>query len=341
MNTITIGNKNLYTEFGLVLSRKQLGPAEPRTNYVDVPARDGLIDFTEAFGEVKYKNRTHTFLLQYTGTDANWQGTMSALNNYVNGQKHKIFIEEDYYWFGRCFVSAVSTQRGIREVEIECECEPYKYRLEDTIIDFISRNLFNYTDCTTYYITNNNDGTFTMNDTNNYGTISVAGGVFEVGKTYTFSQYVESLADSGGSQLEYRVLMYYTDGSLITDSVVMDKANKRYSIELSPTKNVGSVDIMAVSKGNDTTTVTGVISNIQIEEGSKTILNDRKTVTPYVEVLAGEPILSWVDKKTGIKYNGVAISRNGKYLDLKLYEGNNTLKVVGGDIRLTFREASL
>lgn len=341
MKTVTFGNKNSYADFGLILDHKEIGKPEPRTNYIDVPARDGHLDLTEAFGEVKYKERKLVFYFSYIGSDANWERTLSALHNYLNGQRHKIYFEENYYWVGRCFVGDAQTKRGIKEFTIECDCEPYKYRLEDTIIEIRRKNLFNYADCATFYITNNNDGTFAMNDTNNYGTISVSGNGFEIGKTYTFSQFVDSLEDSGGSQLEYRVLMYYKDGELITNSVIMSGANKRYSLELTPTKEVNSVDIMAISKDNNTTTVTGVISNIQIEEGSKTILNDRKTATPYVEILAGEPILSWEDKKTGVKYNGVAISSNGKYLDLKLYEGNNTLKVVGGDIRLTFREASL
>lgn len=341
METITFGEKNSYADFGLVLRYKRIGEAEARTNYIDVPARDGHLDLTEAFGEVKYKTRPLEFGLQYIGAHKDFLATLSAFTNYINGQKHKIYFEENYYWVGRCFVKEAESKKGIKEIVVECDCEPYKYRIEETIVEIRRRNLFNYADCATFYITNNQDGTFTMNDTNNYGTISVSGSGFETGKTYTFSQFVDSLEDSAGSQLEYRVLMYYKDGDLITDSVIMSGANKRYSVELTPTKEVNSVDIMAISKGNNTTTVTGVISNVQIEEGSKTILNDRKIVTPYVEILEGEPILSWEDKKTGVKYNGVAISANGKYLDLKLYEGSNTLKVVGGDIRLTYREQSL
>lgn len=342
MNTVTFGNKNSYADFGLVLNYKEVGKPEPRTNYIDVPARDGHLDLTEAFGEVKYKERKLVFYFSYIGSDANWAKTLSALHNYLNGQKHNIYFEEDYYWVGRCFVGDAATKRGIREIVVECDCEPYKYKLEDTIIEIRRRNLFNYADCATFYITNNNDGTFTMNDTNNYGTISVSGSGFEIGKTYTFSQFVDSLEDSEGSQLEYRVLMYYKDGDLITNSVIMGEANKRYSVKLTPTKEVNSVDIMAISKDNNTTAVTGVISNIQIfEESSKIILNDRKTVTPYVEVLDGTPILSWEDKKIGVRYNNVAINTSGRYLDLKLYEGDNTITVTGGDIRLTYREASL
>lgn len=342
MNTITFSDKNSFADFGLVLAQKEIGAAEAYTNYVEVPARDGLLDFTEAFGEVKYKKRKHTFLLEYIGSDADWLASISAFTNYVGGRRHKIFIEQDYYWLGRCFVGATQSSKGIRTIEVQCDCYPYKYRLEETIKE-IRKNLFNFENCTTYFITNNNDGTFAMNSTNNYGTISVAGSPFKIGKTYTFSQYVEELQDSANSQLEYRVLMYYKDGDLITDSVVMSGANKRYSLELTPTKEVGSVDIMAISKDNDTTTATGVISSIRIEEqGITTILNDRKTVTPKITVIGGEPILSWADKKTGASFqNALPSDFNNKILDFKFYEGNNTFEVKGGDIRLTYQEMSL
>lgn len=354
MNTATFTDKNSYADFGLILAYKEIGEAEVRTKYFDVPARDGLLDATEAFGEVKYKNRPIVIVLQYIGEDRDWAATLSAFTNYVHGKTHKIYLERDYYWYGRCFVKPASSEKGIRTITVECDCEPYKLKLAETIITTTGTgtgasgaNLFNYANSTPYNATRNNDGTFTLNTTGYYGAVSVAGSLFEVGKTYAFSQFVNSVQDSGGSALEFRVLMYHADGDYTANSVVVDAANKRYSVALTPTKAVTSVDIMLLFKGNDTTTLTGVISDIQIVEAttgafSKTILNDRKTVTPRITVLSGTPILSWTDKRTGVIYN-VALPSNydGKYLDFKLYEGANTFNVIGGNIRLAYREGSL
>ena len=352
MDTITFSEKNSYADFGLILSQKEIGEATPRTNYVDVPARDGLLDLTEAFGEVKYNNRTHVFTFSYIGSHKDWLETVSAVTNYINGQKHKIYIEANYYWIGRCFVKAATSQRGIREIVIECDCEPYKYKLTETIVNTTGAgasgaNLFNYANSTPYNLTNNNNGTFTMNTTSYYGAVSVAGSLFGVGKTYTFSQFVNSVQDSGGSALEFRVLMYHDDGDYTANSVVVDASNKRYSVELTPAKTVTSVDIMVLLKGNDTTTLTGVVSDIQIVEAttgtvSKTIYNDRKTVTPRITVLSGAPILNWTDRRTGTIYNlALPSTYDNKALDFKLYEGANTFNVSGGNIRLTYREGSL
>lgn len=140
MKTVTFGNKNSYADFGLILDHKEIGKPEPRTNYIDVPARDGHLDLTEAFGEVKYKERKLKFFLSYIGSDANWESTLSALHNYLNGQRHKIYFEKDYYWVGRCFVDDAQTKKGIKEFVVECDCEPYKYKLQETSIDVLATN---------------------------------------------------------------------------------------------------------------------------------------------------------------------------------------------------------
>lgn len=354
METVTFSEKNSYADFGLFLTQKEIGEAVPRTSYVNVPARDGAIDLTEAFGEVKYQNRTHVFKFSYIGRAKDWQATLSAVTNYIHGKKHKIYIEANYYWLGRCSVRAAVSPKGIGEIEIACDCEPYKYKLAETIIDTIGTeadasgaNLFNYANSTPYNLINNNDGTFTLNTTDYYGAVSVAGSLFEVGKTYAFSQFVNSVQDSGDSTLEFRVLMYHADGEYTANSVVVDAANNRYSVELTPAKAVTSVDIMVLFKGNDTTTLTGVISDIQIVEATtgavvRTVINDRKTVTPRITVLSGAPILNWTDKRTGAIYNlALPSAYDNKALDFKLYEGANTFNVRGGNIRLTYREGSL
>ena len=151
MNTATFTDKNSYTDFGLVLAYKEIGEAEVRTKYIDVPARDGLLDATEAFGEVKYKNRPLVMEFQYIGEDRNWLTTLSVFTNYVHGKTHKIYLERDYYWQGRCFVKSASSAKGIRTITVECDCEPYKLKLAETIVDTTGAgagpsgaNLFNY-----------------------------------------------------------------------------------------------------------------------------------------------------------------------------------------------------
>ena len=72
--------KDTYTEYGLLLASKSIALPEVRTNMIDVPGRDGLLDASEVLtGEVTYKNRTIT--LKLTGVDTvsgkTWPATIS------------------------------------------------------------------------------------------------------------------------------------------------------------------------------------------------------------------------------------------------------------------------
>lgn len=384
MNTVTFGNKNSYADFGLILDHKEMGKPEPRTNYIDVPARDGHLDLTEAFGEVKYKERKHIFYFSYIGSDANWAKTLSALNNYINGQKLNIYFEEDYYWVGRCSVGDAQTKKGIREFTIECDCEPYKYKIEETIIETKRKNIFeplaDFDGFDSFYgIFTIKDNVCTFGGTTNSPAKSSALRVTSPAKMAA-SNYAgfTPLTDNDIDIEAGTYTISFDVGGDITNKIVAVACGQVGTSYSTPdNKTTIYKNVCNRENGHFTYTFTitekmkfaiicewqvselgaeiglATISNIQIEKGAnatyyspydtdiKTILNDRKTVTPYVEVTEGAPILSWEDKKTGVKYNGVAISGNGKYLDLKLYEGNNTITVKGGDIRLTYREASL
>ena len=90
--------KDTYTEYGLLLASKSIALPEVRTNMIDVPGRDGLLDASEVLtGEVTYKNRTIT--LKLTGVDTvsgkTWPATISDFCNKVHGKHVKITFTED------------------------------------------------------------------------------------------------------------------------------------------------------------------------------------------------------------------------------------------------------
>ena len=332
MNTVTFGNKNSYADFGLVLDHKEIGKPEPRTNYIDVPARDGHLDLTEAFGEVKYKERKLIFYFSYIGSDADWAKTLSALHNYINGQKLNIYFEKDYYWVGRCFVGDAQTKKGIREFTIECDCEPYKYKIEETIIDVKRKNLFDISKVEMVHgsvnvelgtITTVQYANWTLNRLKNFTDL-------EVGKTYVV--HFKTTSPNNYILFSSRTGLFY-NRSIIT---ITEE----------------DLESWLYFYGDDENSYT--ISDIQFEEGTnityyeqynptRTIINDRKTVTPKITVTSGSPILSWTDKKTGASYqNALPSNFNNKILDFKFYEGVNTFTFSGeGSIKLTYREASL
>lgn len=136
---VCFDGKDTYTEYGLLLASKSISLPEVRTNMIDVPGRDGLLDASEALtGEVTYKNRTIT--LKLTGVDTvsgkNWPATISDFCNNVHGKRVKVTFPEDtaHYYSGRCSVGQVELVKMMQTIPVTVNCDPWKYKNEKTTV---------------------------------------------------------------------------------------------------------------------------------------------------------------------------------------------------------------
>ena len=128
--------KDTYTEYGLpLLASKSISLPEVRTNMIDVPGRDGLLDASEVLtGEVTYKNRTIALIL--TGVDTvsgkKWPATLSDFCNKVHGKRVKVTFPEDtaHYYSGRCSVGQVELVKNKADNSVTVDCDPWKYKKE-------------------------------------------------------------------------------------------------------------------------------------------------------------------------------------------------------------------
>ena len=57
MKTVKFGDLDSYADLGLVRSNVEVGSPATKTDSVDIPGADGVLDLTEYFGEVLYENR--------------------------------------------------------------------------------------------------------------------------------------------------------------------------------------------------------------------------------------------------------------------------------------------
>lgn len=62
MKSVTFGAYNTYDDWGLILSEKHIGSPEPKLKQIEIEGSDGVIDMSEFFGDVKYKNRQLSFV---------------------------------------------------------------------------------------------------------------------------------------------------------------------------------------------------------------------------------------------------------------------------------------
>lgn len=136
---VLIGEKHSYDDFGLILSKKEISPPVPQTKFVKVPMRDGSIDMTEALtDDVKYNDRTITLTFSVIDPIKEWVGKISAIENYLHGQRMNIIFDDDagFYYVGRVAVDKWSSKKNIGTIVVKATVEPFKYDLLSSAVDW-------------------------------------------------------------------------------------------------------------------------------------------------------------------------------------------------------------
>lgn len=137
MYSVNFGDKNSYTDFGLILMPKTRPFPTPKTNYVSIEGKDGDLDLTTSLtGDVRYNNidgYTLEFYLVDKRTD--WETTLLKLSTHIHGKKLPLSYSEDpdWYYVGRYTINELESDRNIGLLSIECNFEPYRYKKTETI----------------------------------------------------------------------------------------------------------------------------------------------------------------------------------------------------------------
>lgn len=161
MNGVKFGDYHSYDDFSLILTSKTIGTPSPKTETIDIPGGDGVLDLTEFFGEVKYNNRPLSFEFSTKVPQAEFMDLFSRVQNALHGQKMNIILDDDSEWHytGRITVSEWKAEKRIGKLTIDCDCEPYKTKPEKTtaMVSLCGRNLLNIDDAISY----DSNGTWT------------------------------------------------------------------------------------------------------------------------------------------------------------------------------------
>jgi phage-related protein len=136
MKGITFGKFHSYNDFNLILSGKEIDSPTVKEKRLEIEGADSDLDLTEFFGEPKYSNTRHkfNFTTMFKGTE--FLSAFSAIKNAIHGKKMRVILDDDpsFYYVGRIFVTKFTDERNIGILQIEADCEPYKYKLEKTVI---------------------------------------------------------------------------------------------------------------------------------------------------------------------------------------------------------------
>lgn len=136
MKGIKFGNYHSYDDFSLILSQKTISAPSPKVESIEIPGGDGVLDLTDFFGEVKYNNRELTFEFSCIVPQDEFLDLFSWIQNAIHGQKMQIVLDDDpeWYYIGRVTVPEWKTEKSIGKLTIECDCEPYKVKIAETVI---------------------------------------------------------------------------------------------------------------------------------------------------------------------------------------------------------------
>lgn len=123
-----------FNDFDLVYKTHNVEPPTPRTQTIDIPYRDGVLDLTEVNGKefIRYNSTT----LEITLVDLNYgwhfESKFSKLKRNILGKRKKIIIDNDpsYYYLGRVVsFSDVDKSANSGAIIVTCEIDPFKYSI--------------------------------------------------------------------------------------------------------------------------------------------------------------------------------------------------------------------
>lgn len=130
MNGVSFDGKHSYREYGLLLkSRPVISPPEPKTNVIEVPGSDVIIDLTESLtGKVHYGMREGKFEFHVLNGRSEWSAVYAALLNDLHGKRLQIVLDDDpnYYYVGRVTINDMESDKKTATIVLSAQLEPYK-----------------------------------------------------------------------------------------------------------------------------------------------------------------------------------------------------------------------
>lgn len=128
VNQILFGDKGTYDDFELLMTGRTIGAPSVKKKQLDVPFRDGVLDYTQSNGRTYYNNRFLSFSFKLIDPDRFYL-IYSNLSEYLHGEYMKVTVPEDpsYYYYGICEVSDLDVSKRTGTITISVDADPYKY----------------------------------------------------------------------------------------------------------------------------------------------------------------------------------------------------------------------
>lgn len=120
---------HLTYDRGIMLTAYDVSSPVPQTYTTEINGRDGTLDFSDMFGEIRFKNRTITasFNIDKIGNQTKQMEFYNDLLMKIHGQKVKVthWQRTDVYFLGRCTVGDFDKKSSTFALTVDAE--PYAY----------------------------------------------------------------------------------------------------------------------------------------------------------------------------------------------------------------------
>ena len=115
MKGVLFGGYHSFDDLHLILSEKEIGAPQVKTQTLDIPGGDGVLDLTDFFGEPKYDNVQHKFTFTTIRPRSEFLSQYSAVKNAIHGKKVRIVLDDDpaFFYLGRCDVSSFKNEKNV------------------------------------------------------------------------------------------------------------------------------------------------------------------------------------------------------------------------------------
>lgn len=138
MNQLQFDDVKNFDDWGVYLTSYDIGDAEPKEYYVDLPSGHGSLDLTEALtGEVSYGDRSFSAELTLAPPRDEWTDKLNTIRTFLNGKTRTLRepLDDEYYYIGR-FRTSFKSDGVIGRLAVTGVLQPYKLKNHKTVRNF-------------------------------------------------------------------------------------------------------------------------------------------------------------------------------------------------------------
>lgn len=138
MRGVKFGEYHSFYEWGLILTEgKEIEAPDYKKIEVEIEGSHGVLDYTETFGGIKYKNRKLSFpFVKPDIVPDGYLSLYSLIQNTIHGKKMQVILDDDpaFFYYGRVTINEWKSSKNLGTIQIEVDAEPFKQSIAETVV---------------------------------------------------------------------------------------------------------------------------------------------------------------------------------------------------------------